>query len=251
MSTFTAVDEADALAQLHAMGCTDGLPVIIPTPERVARMALAAVADPTTSLGVMGPLGAVTTIEKVAINTVMAGCEPDHLPIVIATLQALLRPEYDLSEAQSTTHSTTPLVVVSGPLATACGIAGGFGALGPGHRANASIGRAVRLCLMNIGGAKPGVSDMALLGHPGQVHDVPHRGRRRVAVGAVLGGRRLRPARLGRHRDRRGGAALRRLRGRCRRSRLAAAAAAGGGASDRQPWLEQRVLPDRVPSPWP
>ena len=129
---------------------------------------LAAVADPTTSLGVMGPLGASTTIEKVAINAVMAGCEPDHMPIVVATLRALLRPEYDLSEAQSTTHSTSPLVVVSGPLARACGIAGGFGALGPGHRANASIGRAVRLCLMNIGGAKPGVSDMALLGHPGK-----------------------------------------------------------------------------------
>ena len=129
---------------------------------------LAAVADPTTSLGVMGPLGALTTIEKVAINAVMAGCEPDHMPILIATLRALLRPEYDLSEAQSTTHSTSPLVVVSGPLARSCGIAGGFGALGPGHRANASIGRAVRLCLMNIGGAKPGVSDMALLGHPGK-----------------------------------------------------------------------------------
>jgi len=168
VSVLTAADEADALEQLHRLGCTDGLPVVIPTPDRVARMVLAAVADPTTSLGVMGPLGASTTIEKVAINAVMAGCEPDHMPILLATMRALLRPEYDLSEAQSTTHSTTPLVVVSGPLASAGGIAGGFGALGPGHRANASIGRAVRLCLMNIGGAKPGVSDMALLGHPGK-----------------------------------------------------------------------------------
>jgi hypothetical protein len=90
------------------------------------------------------------------------------MPIVIATLRALLRPEFDLSEALSTTHSTTPLIVVGGPLAEACGIAGGFGALGPGHRANASIGRAVRLSLMNIGGARPGISDMALLGHPGK-----------------------------------------------------------------------------------
>jgi hypothetical protein len=168
VSVLTAVDEADALEQLHRLGCTDGLPVVIPTQERVERMVLAAVADPTTSLGVMGPLGAATTIEKVATNAVMAGCEPDVMPIVVATLQALLRPDYDLSEAQSTTHSTTPLVVVSGPLAQACGIAGGFGALGPGHRANATVGRAVRLCLMNIGGAKPGVSDMALLGHPGK-----------------------------------------------------------------------------------
>ena len=67
----------------------------------------------------MGPLGALTTIERVATNAVMAGCGPDHMPIVVATLRALLRPEYDLSEAQSTTHSTSPLVVVSGPLADA------------------------------------------------------------------------------------------------------------------------------------
>jgi hypothetical protein len=168
MSVLHAVDEADALEQLHRLGCTDGLPVVIPTPDRVRRCVLATVTDPTTSLGVMGPVGSLTTIEQVATNAVMAGCEPDHMPIVVATLRALLRPDYDLSEAQSTTHSTAPLVVVSGPLAQACAIAGGFGALGPGHRANASIGRAVRLCLMNIGGAKPGVSDMALLGHPGK-----------------------------------------------------------------------------------
>ena len=168
MSVLTAVDEADALDQLHRLGCTDGLPVVIPTHERVDRFVLATGADPTTSLGVMGPLGAATTIERVATNAVMAGCDPDHMPIVVATLQALLRPEFDLSEAQSTTHSTAPLVVVSGPLAQACGIAGGFGALGPGHRANASIGRAVRLCLINIGGARPGTSDMALLGHAGK-----------------------------------------------------------------------------------
>ncbi|MCU1504279.1 MAG: hypothetical protein JWM12_3633 [Ilumatobacteraceae bacterium] len=168
MSTLTAVDEADALEQLHRLGCTDGLPVVIPTPERVARCVLATGADPTTSLGVMGPLSALTTIERVATNAVMAGCDPDHMPIVVATLRALLRPEYDLSEAQSTTHSTAPLIVVSGPLASACGIAGGFGALGPGHRANATIGRAVRLCLINIGGARPGASDMALLGQPGK-----------------------------------------------------------------------------------
>lgn len=164
----TARDESDALEQLHRLGCTDGLPVVIPTPARVERFVLASGQDPTTSLGVMGPLGATTTVEKVAANAVMAGCEPDYMPIVVAALRALLRPEYDLSEAQSTTHSTTPLIVVSGPQAQACGIAGGFGALGPGFRANASIGRAVRLCLMNIGGAKPGVSDMALLGHPGK-----------------------------------------------------------------------------------
>ena len=246
MSVLTAVDEADALEQLHRLGCTDGLPVVIPTPDRVERMVLAAVADPTTSLGVMGPLGAVTTIEKVAINAVMAGCEPDHMPIVVATLRALLRPEYDLSEAQSTTHSTTPLVVVSGPLATACGIAGGFGALGPGHRANASIGRAVRLCLMNIGGAKPGVSDMALLGHPGKftmclTENVAESPWEPCSVAAGFD-----PLDSVVTVDRRRGAALGRVRRRRRRPRLAPAAAAGRGPGDRQPRLEQRVLPHRV-----
>lgn len=163
-----APDEAAALEELHRLGCTDGLPVVVPTRERVERMVVASTLDPTTELGVMGPLDAVVTVEKVAVNAVMAGCLPDHVPVVIAAIRALLRPEFDLSEVQSTTHSIAPLLVVSGPVAEACGIAGGFGALGPGHRSNASIGRAVRLCLMNIGGARPGVSDMALLGHPGK-----------------------------------------------------------------------------------
>lgn len=163
-----AVDEAAAVEELHRLGCTDGLPVVVPTSERVERMVIASTLDPTTELGVMGPLDAVVTVEKVSVNAVMAGCSTDHVPVVLAAVRALLRPEFDLSEVQSTTHSIAPLLVVSGPVAAACGIAGGFGALGPGHRANASIGRAVRLCLMNIGGARPGVSDMALLGHPGK-----------------------------------------------------------------------------------
>lgn len=163
-----AADEAAAVEELHRLGCTDGLPVVVPTPERVERMVIASTLDPTTELGVMGPLDAVVTIEKVAVNAVMAGCLTDHIAVVLAAVRALLRPEFDLSEVQSTTHSIAPLLVVSGPVAEACGLAGGFGALGPGHRANASIGRAVRLCLMNIGGARPGVSDMALLGHPGK-----------------------------------------------------------------------------------
>jgi len=163
-----AHDEADALARLHDLGCTDGLPVIVPTPERVARLVLAAGLDADVVLGEMGPLGGTVTVEKVAANAVMAGCDPDHMPYVIAVVQAVLQPEFDLTEVQSTTHSIAPLVIVNGPLAPLTGIASGFGALGPGHRANASIGRALRLCMINIGGARPGTSDMALLGHPGK-----------------------------------------------------------------------------------
>ena len=163
-----ATDDADALRQLHEMGCTDGLPVVIQTPERVDRMVLASGLDADAVLGEVGPLGGVATIAKVATNTVMAGCEPDHMPYVLAAMQAVLQPAFDLSEVQSTTHSIAPLIIVNGSLAPMTGLASGFGALGPGHRANASIGRAVRLCLLNIGGAAPGVSDMALLGHPGK-----------------------------------------------------------------------------------
>ena len=168
MTFLDARDEADALAQLHALGCTDGLPVVIPTPERVDRMVLASGLDADAVLGEMGPLGGAVTIGKIAANAVMAGCDPDHMAHVVAVVQAVLQPEFDLSEVQSTTHSIAPLVIVNGPLAALTGIASGFGALGPGHRANASIGRALRLCMINIGGARPGTSDMALLGHPGK-----------------------------------------------------------------------------------
>jgi len=164
----SAADEVEALELLHATGRTDGLPVIIPTPARVERFVLASGLDGDLDLGPMGPGGGSATIEKVAINAVMAGCIPDHVPVVVAAIRALLQPEFDLAEMQGTTHSTAPLMIVNGPVVDHVDLAFGFGALGPGHRANASIGRAVRLCMMNIGDARPGVSDMALLGHPGK-----------------------------------------------------------------------------------
>ncbi len=169
MTLLEARSEADALEQLHALGLTDGLPVVIPTPERVAMMALATGLDPDLELGVMGPAHGVASVEKVAAAAVMAGCLPDHIPVVVAAVRAVCQPEFDLTEMQSTTHCTAPLIVVCGPARHQCGeVASGFGALGPGHRANATIGRALRLAMMNIGGARPGVSDMALHGHPGK-----------------------------------------------------------------------------------
>ena len=152
-----AQDEAAALEALHSAGMTDGLPVVIPTPDRVAAMVLASGQDADMQLGVMGPAGGVATVEKVAVAAVMAA------------VQAVLQDDFDLAQMQSTTHCTAPLIIVNGPGRLSCGpIASGFGALGPGHRANASIGRALRLCMINIGGAKAGESDMALLGHPGK-----------------------------------------------------------------------------------
>lgn len=169
MSLLSAPDEAAALEALHELGCTDGLPVVIPTPQRVARMRLASGQDGDLVLGEMGPQGGVATIDMVAVAAVMAGCLPDYMPIVIAAAKAIIDPQFDLTEMQSTTHCTAPLIIVNGPARLHHGpVASGFGALGPGHRANASIGRALRLLMINVGGAVPGTSDMALLGHPGK-----------------------------------------------------------------------------------
>ncbi|MFK7914775.1 MAG: hypothetical protein AB8B93_12740 [Pseudomonadales bacterium] len=165
----SAADDSAALEMLHELGCTDGLPVVIPTAERVERMVLASGYDGDLALGEMGPQMGIATIRMVATAAVMAGCLPDHMPVVLAAVRAVVNPEFDLTEMQSTTHCTAPLVIVNGPAQSVCGpIASGFGALGPGHRANASIGRALRLAMINIGGARPGESDMALLGHPGK-----------------------------------------------------------------------------------
>jgi hypothetical protein len=124
--------------------------------------------DADMILGTVGPSGAVATVEKVAANAVMAGCLPDYFPVLIAAVRAVCNPEFDLAEVQNTTHSLGPLIIVNGPVREVAGIASGWGALGPGHRANATIGRALRLVMQNIGGARPGISDMALLGQPGK-----------------------------------------------------------------------------------
>ena len=120
-------------------------------------------------LGTMGPGHGIATIEKVAVAAVMAGCLPDYMPIVVAAVKAVIEPVFDLTEMQATTHCTAPLIIVNGPARHNCGpVSSGFGALGPGPRANASIGRALRLAMINIGKGRAGSSDMALLGHPGK-----------------------------------------------------------------------------------
>ncbi len=165
----SCADEAQALEDLHQRGCTDGLPVVIPTKDRVSRMVLASGQARDMVLGTMGPGHGVASIEKIAVAAVMAGCLPDYMPVVVAAVKAVIEPAFDLTEMQATTHCTAPLVIVNGPARHNCGpIVSGTGALGPGHRANASIGRALRLTMINIGKARPGSSDMALLGHPGK-----------------------------------------------------------------------------------
>lgn len=166
----TTFDEATALEELHDRGWTDGLPVVVPTPARVERMVLAGGMDADIVLGSVGPGYGDATVEKVAVNAVMAGCLPDHFPVVIAAVRAVCDDRFDLGVLQSTTHALGPVLIVNGPAREICGgIASGWGALGPGHRANMCIGRALRLVLTNVGGARPGLSDMAVLGQGGKL----------------------------------------------------------------------------------
>jgi hypothetical protein len=144
----------------------DGLPIVAPTPERVRAMLAGAGADPGESLGVMPPLWRDCTLEKLAVNAVMAGCEPAYFPVIVAAVQAMLDPAFNLYGVQATTHPVAPLLVVGGPCPGSIGLHGGAGCFGPGFRANATIGRAIRLILMNVGGAWPGRSDMATQGSP-------------------------------------------------------------------------------------
>src|SRR5439155_7285050 len=134
------------------------------TEERVR--AMLGQSPPDRSLGAMPPLWRQATLEKLAVNAVMAGCEPAYFPVVVAAVEAMLEPAFNLYGVQATTHPVAPLLIVHGPAATRVGMHAGAGVFGPGNRANATLGRAVRLCLWNIGGARPGTGDMATQGSP-------------------------------------------------------------------------------------
>ena len=154
--------------ELAAAGLTDGLPVMPPTAERVTRMLHACGLDPGGVLAVLPASYDQATWQDVAINAVMAGCRPDYLPVVGAAIIAIAADEFNLLGIATTTGSATPLVIVNGPIVREIGMNAQANALGQGNRANATIGRAVRLVLQNIGGAKPGETDMATLGQPGK-----------------------------------------------------------------------------------
>jgi hypothetical protein len=160
--------EADAIEALYARGVTDGLPVVPPTPARVAR-AVAATGRPADELiALVPPNYGRATVEKIAVNAVMAGCRPEYLPVVIAAVEAVCDEAFDLHGVSATTNAPAPLVVINGPLRTALGVNCAAGVFGSGWRANATIGRALRLVCVNVGGARPGVISMSTLAHPGR-----------------------------------------------------------------------------------
>lgn len=152
--------------EMERRGWGDGLPLVPPTPDRVAAFVRASGRPPGEVLAELPPTWAEATVERVAIAAVMAGCRPEHVPVVIAAVRAAAQEPFNLYAVQTTTHPCAVLVLVSGPVVAQLRMNAGAGAFGPGNRANATIGRAVRLVLMNVAGARPGILDRATQGTP-------------------------------------------------------------------------------------
>jgi hypothetical protein len=145
---------------------SDGLPVIAPTRARVDELLAAIGVDGSERIGRIPPRGGMLTYESAAANAVMTGCTPDQFWVVIESMKTMLEPRFKLPSMQTTTHPVGACLIVSGPMADQVGVHGGTGCLGPGFKANARIGRAVRLIQLNVGGAWPGSGDMATMGSP-------------------------------------------------------------------------------------
>jgi len=162
-----AADDASTVTEAYAAhGWGDGLPLVAPTPARVDAMLAETDGDPDEVLGILPPRFGRVTRRLVAINAVLAGCAPDVMPVLVTAARALARPELNLRGVNATTHPVAPLLIVHGDAAGECGFNAGIGAFGPGCRANATVGRAVRLLLLHVGGARPGDGDAAQHGQP-------------------------------------------------------------------------------------
>jgi hypothetical protein len=159
-------DTEDPVELAYARGWTDGLPVTPPTDERVIAMLKGTTRRPDESVGKIPPFLADCTVEKVAINAVMAGCKPEYMPVLLAALEAVLEPLFTLHGVLATTYFSSPIIIVNGPVAKRIGMNSGINALGQGNRANATIGRALNLIVLNVGGGRPGEADRATLGAP-------------------------------------------------------------------------------------
>jgi hypothetical protein len=158
--------EERALEDLLQRKWTDGLPVVLPTPERVAAMLATVAAEPDDLLGAMPTHWHPAYVHHLAVNAVMAGCRPEYFPVVLAAVRGLLTPEFNLYGVQGTTNPCGVMLVVNGPIRDALGLNYGHNLFGQGFAANATIGRAVRLCLINVGGGRPKSGDMSTLGNP-------------------------------------------------------------------------------------
>jgi len=145
---------------------SDGFPVVTPTEDRVSGMLRAMRRDPDEVIGFIPPAGEIATVRSVAVHAVMAGCKPEYFPVVLGGLAQILREELNMGGVQCTMHGVAPLMIVNGPYAEKIGLRGGNGCFGPGFRANATIGRAIRLILLNLGGGIPGLASATVFGSP-------------------------------------------------------------------------------------
>ena len=153
----------------HDRGWTDGLPIVPPTPEAVEAFLMAALLPADHLVGVEPVRSRAITAEKAAINAVMAGCRPEHFPVVVTALTAMLDEPFQLHGPTASTGGSAVLAVVNGPIRDEIGMSPGFSALGGGDRAATCIGRAIRLCLINLFDIRPGGIDRSTLGHPGKL----------------------------------------------------------------------------------
>ncbi len=161
-------ESEDIMEACFERGWSDGLPLVPPTPLRVTRMLSSTDRSANEIVGSVPPDNRPCTIEKIAINAVMAGCKPDYLQVVIAALRAALKDEFCMHGLLCTTYFSTPVMIVNGPITKQIGMNSGVNALGQGNRANATIGRALQLIVRNVGGGIPGGIDRATLGNPGK-----------------------------------------------------------------------------------
>ena len=156
----------DTIETYFENGWTDGLPIVPPTESAVADCVAASGRDGSEVLGLMPPRMGVVTVEAAATNAVMAGCLPEYMPVVLAAVEAALDPVLDIRGLQATSDPAAPLIIVSGPVVEQVGINHGVGLFGHGSRANATIGRALRLMMINLGDGRPDTGDKSTMGSP-------------------------------------------------------------------------------------
>jgi hypothetical protein len=164
----TVPADVDLIEYYYERGFSDGLPVVPPTQEKIDEIVARLGGDPSFVEARIAPRWGDLTREVLAINMVMAGCKPEYTPVVLAAVKALTDQAFNLNGVQATTHVASPLLIVNGPIAREIGMNGGVNAFGSGNRANATIGRALRLIMLNVGGGWPGDLDKSTLGHPGK-----------------------------------------------------------------------------------
>ncbi len=169
---YEADDPVSLQEDFYASGWTDGLPIVPPTPERVHEFLDASGHQPSDILAVIPTRNRIITAEKVAVNSCMAGCLPEYMPVIIAIIRAMAEESYVFHGSITSTGGSAQFVLVNGPIRHELGMNSDTNVLGPGNRANATIGRALRLMIINIAGAIPGILDKSTQGHGGKFSSV-------------------------------------------------------------------------------